>query len=923
VDLAKQAATLTGKVKIISDNGGGIISDNGGGIISDNGGGVISNNSGNIIANNGGGIVANNGGGIVANNGGGLTSKVKRRVLETRQAAEFLLADAVVSVEDASGKPVLDAAGKPVTATTDATGTYHLAAKLPAGNLVLRIKVHEGGALKGGQLTAMLPQRAGTTRTAPIDTSSTLGAAYVLGKYVRGSQKTFDKLPAANADKLQADLDGTRRLLDAVPSYQPDDMTALTERLRAKAPALDQTLTEIQALLLGQEAGGDGQQALNAALALPTGLAFMPDGALLIGEPTLGRLRTIGQDGTIGTLADTIRGKVKQNFPNIQDLLVAPDGTVYVATRAQVTKIAPDGTVSLVAGTTLAGAGPVDGPATTTAIAPGRLALGPDGTLYIGETTTGHVPAFARLLAVDATGLIHRVDRDGDFQADEYVSGLERDADGSFVVLLWSHTAASHRLVRIKPGQPAQELAKDAQLTIKPGDMALAADGTCYVSIPQAGAVLAFKPDGTRTVVAGAGGPANTSDLGQPGTLLLAPDGTLLIADLRSNLVRALGPDGSWKVRAGTTSLVQAAGDLRSLALNGPFGATFDDQGRLLIAEAGGNRVARFDGKGLELVAGDGEVGYAGDGGPAVQARFTRLHRMAMHGGTLYVCDDNRIRAIAPDGTITTVAGGGGTEGLAAGQRVPGSQVELDGLGLAVAPDGRIYVGTGHNQILRIEADGTVSHVAGVQRDSSLDGSGGIGGFLGSTGDGGPAAEATFFGVQGLAFDAKGDLYVADGGNFRVRKITGLDGPNPTIGPYAGMTIAEILAHVGDGEPQINGIAAGELPLVAPIGMTSDAKGNLYVADAGTVALPYFAVLSGTGLADVFNSLPRVYSHIYRIGPDGKVTVVAGTQGKFYTKPTDEDAMVLPLDLAVGPDGRMAIVDAGANLIRILPAGSF
>ena len=58
VDLAKQAATLTGKVKIISDNGGGIISDNGGGIISDNGGGVISNNSGNIIANNGGGLTA-------------------------------------------------------------------------------------------------------------------------------------------------------------------------------------------------------------------------------------------------------------------------------------------------------------------------------------------------------------------------------------------------------------------------------------------------------------------------------------------------------------------------------------------------------------------------------------------------------------------------------------------------------------------------------------------------------------------------------------------------------------------------------------------------------------------------------------------------------------------------------------------------
>ncbi|MDB5099540.1 MAG: repeat containing protein [Cyanobacteria bacterium RYN_339] len=916
VDVTRQLTTLTGKVKIISDNGGGIISDNGGGIISDNGGGIISNNSGSIISNNSSSIVANN--------GAGLTSKVKRQVLATA-AREYLLADAVITVQDAAGKPVLDAAGKPLTAVTDATGSYKLSGALPAGNLVLKIKVHDGGALAGGELAAMLPKGA---KTAPIDTSSSLGAAYVLGKYVKGSQQTYDKLPAAEADKLQASLDANRKLLTAAPKYQQEDLTALTESLRGQAKDLDQTLTEIQALLIGQANGGDGQQALNAALAIPTGLALQADGTLLVGEPVLGRIRSIGPDGKIGTLADTIRGQVKQNFAKVSDLLTAPDGSTYVATHFKVTKIAPDGQVTAIAGTATAGSGPVDVAATSTPMAPACLALGPDGTLYIGESRTAHGDGQpGRLLAVDPAGQVHRVDRPDDFLPDEEVAGLAQEADGTFDLLLWTHQGASQRLVRLRPGQPVQEVTKFLQPTSRPGDLARAADGTFYVSIPDAGVVEAVKPDGSHRVAVGIGGPATTADLGRPGTLAIGPDGTLLIADLRSNLVRALAPTGAWTVRAGTTSLVQANGDLSSLALNGPFGATFDDQGRLLVAEAAGNRITRFDGKTLEVVAGDGETGFAGDGGPALQARFTRLNRLAYRDGTTYALDDIRLRAIGPDGTIRTVAGGGGKQDLAEGERLPASQTQLNGNGLAIAPDGRIYIGTARNQIVRIEPDGTATHIAGVARDTSLSGAGGLGAVLGNDGgDGGPAAKATIYTPHALAFDAKGDLYVADAGGFRIRKITGLDGTTPIISTFAGIPLSQLLALAGTappGEPQLNGAQASNFVFFAPLALTIDPKGNVFVADVGTVAAPYFMILVDTGVGAIFDALPRVYAHVYRISPAGTITVVAGTQGKFNTQPTGEDAMVLPIDLAIGKDGRLAIVDAGANLLRILPAGSY
>ena len=116
-------ARLIGKVKLISDHGGGVLSNNGGQLVSDQGGGLISDH--------GLGLISNNGGGLISNSGGGLIGKVKYRVDQNSNRRfglaaaeplrESLLSDATVEVLDGAGRPLADARG-PITFTSDATG---------------------------------------------------------------------------------------------------------------------------------------------------------------------------------------------------------------------------------------------------------------------------------------------------------------------------------------------------------------------------------------------------------------------------------------------------------------------------------------------------------------------------------------------------------------------------------------------------------------------------------------------------------------------------------------------------------------------------------------------------------------------------------------------------------------------------------
>ena len=183
--------------------------------------------------------------------------------------------------------------------------------------------------------------------------------------------------------------------------------------------------------------------------------------------------------------------------------------------------------------------------------------------------------------------------------------------------------------------------------------------------------------------------------------------------------------------------------------------------------------IATVAGNGQAVPAGQtgGAIGYSpaspfssGDGGPAIHATFNRVGGAIFDAaGNLYVSDSggNRIRKIAPDGTIGTFAGTG--QAGYSGDGGPALQATLFGAGpLALDPKGSLYVITGDSRVRKITTDGTIHLVAGTGTGTGLDR---------AQGDGGPAVNATLNEPGGVAFDAQGNTYIADTSNARLRKI--------------------------------------------------------------------------------------------------------------------------------------------------------
>ena len=152
----------------------------------------------------------------------------------------------------------------------------------------------------------------------------------------------------------------------------------------------------------------------------------------------------------------------------------------------------------------------------------------------------------------------------------------------------------------------------------------------------------------------------------------------------------------------------------------------------------------------FEPVAGNGTVGFSGDGGPAANAQLNYPAGLTFGpDGTLYIADQNngRIRAVSPSGIISTIAGSGGTGLGWVPDGTPALQASLEPLAMAFGPGGLLYVTSGQ-QVLRLDADGAFTTVLGVRDES------------GQTGIGGPAVDAPADGPTGLAFDSSGNLYV-------------------------------------------------------------------------------------------------------------------------------------------------------------------
>jgi len=321
-----------------------------------------------------------------------------------------------------------------------------------------------------------------------------------------------------------------------------------------------------------------------------------------------------------------------------------------------------------------------------------------------------------------------------------------------------------------------------------------------------------------------------------------------------------------------------------SYAFRSPTGVAADRLGNTYISTLY-DCVFRLDQSGnLSRVAGTCQPGFSGDGGSAVNAQLNNPQGIALDSlGNLYIADqgNQRIRQVTPAGTISTVAGTG-TAGYS-GDNDPATGAQLN-QPQAVAADaaGNVYVAdAGNSRIRRFTPGGTIATFAGT-------------GVSGSSGDGGPAAAATFMSPSGLAFDASGNLYISDGAANRVRMVN-LAGH---VMPVAGTGTA---GSAGDTQPAVSA------ELSNPQGLALDGAGNLYIADDGN-------------------------RRVRQVDVQGNINTFAGS-GSFIGPPGDggpaTSAVLLgPVGVAADSNGNLYIADligavrvVNANMIQTV-AGS-
>ncbi|MEU5698610.1 RICIN domain-containing protein [Streptomyces aurantiacus] len=304
-------------------------------------------------------------------------------------------------------------------------------------------------------------------------------------------------------------------------------------------------------------------------------------------------------------------------------------------------------------------------------------------------------------------------------------------------------------------------------------------------------------------------GPAVLAELNYLYGVAVDGNAVLYISDYSNQRVRKVTTEGEIRTVAGT-GIKGSGGDggpAVKAQLNGPREVAVDSMGAIYIADADNHRIRKIakDGK-ISTVAGTGTAGFSGDGGPATDARLNCPFGVAVDStGVLYVADNNnrRIRKIVNQ-TISTVAGNG-----TAGSKGDNGQAVSAQLnnphGVAVDRAGNLYIADAdNNRIRKVTVHGEISTVAGT-------------GIKGSGGDGGPAVEAQLDHPVAVVVDSDGALYIAEHSVHRVRKV--LDG---TISTVAGTGTQ---ADGGDGGP------AAEAQLHQPRGLAVDCVDNLYIAD--------------------------------------------------------------------------------------------
>jgi uncharacterized protein (TIGR03437 family) len=639
--------------------------------------------------------------------------------------------------------------------------------------------------------------------------------------------------------------------------------------LLVSSAAFAQTI--IQTVAGGGNPFAGPMSAVSAPLGNLSGVAVDAAGNVFASDPQSRFIVKITPAGILTVLA----------FVGGGGLVVDPAGNIYVTQGDVVQKITPSGVVTTAVGTGVQGGYGDGGPATSAQLGEViGVALDPSGNLYLADAgnqtirkvdTSGIINAFAGLI------------ENGGFSGDggpatsaslHQPTGIATDASGNVYIA----DTQNYRIRKVDrsgiittfAGNGIRGSSGDGGLATSasmiPSGITLDANGNVYII--DSARVRKINTSGIITTVAGTvtggfsgdGGPATSAQLSSPNGIAVDASGNLYIADFGNSRLRKVSSSGIITTFAGNGYYLASGdgGPAVSALLNAPLGVAVDPAGQIFIADSGSSRVRKVDASGtITTFAGNGQASPTGDGGPATSAAVYAPQGVALDpSGNVYITTAPAIRKVDSGGIITS---------LTANVSSP--------RGIAADASGNLYVAEPSSQVVgKISPSGSASTFAGT-------------GTPGFSGDGGLATSAALSFPNGVAWDAAGNVYIADSQNHRIRKVN----PAGMITTIAGSSPG---GFSGDGGLAVNAL------LSSPSGVVVDAAGNLYIADLGN-------------------------NRVRKIDPTGIITTVAGDSFGFSGDGgfAAYAGLEAPYGVAVDTAGNLYIADSGNGRIRKVTFG--
>ncbi len=573
-------------------------------------------------------------------------------------------------------------------------------------------------------------------------------------------------------------------------------------------------------------------------------------------------------------------------------------GDMYIAdTNNQVVRMvsAATGIITTVAGNGTAGQNGDYGPATRAVLdLPTAVAVDQQGNLYIADSANNEIRQVS-----PATGLI--VPYLGD-----YTPGFAGDTTGQialnnpediFFDQNWNLWIADYGNGRIREygtnGICSTVVGGGSTYTEGGFPLASALAGPHSVVTDPAGNIYIADADDNRVFkvtastnhinsyagtgvygFSGDGGPGNQALVNTPTSLAIDSSGNLYFIDLYNARVRVVASSGNISTVAGDGAVFYAGdgGAPQNAIMHNPSSVAYSSTG-LYVADTNNQRVRQISTNGtISTVAGTGTPGYGGDGGAPASAQLLYPSAVAVDAsGFLYIADrgNQRIRKVV-NGVINTIAGNGTAGYSGDGGQAVSATLNLP-TGLAVDSAGDVYISDFGNSVVRkVSVSGVITTIAGS-------------GTPGYSGDGGRAASAQLNGPMGLALDGAGNLYIADSANHVVRIVT----PSGVISTFAGNGN---LGYAGDGGPAMSAV------LSTPVGLSIDSSGNVYISDSGN-------------------------NGVRMVTPGALIVTVAGTGATGYSGdggPANQATFNTASGIGLDVEGDLYVADSGNNAVRML-----